>query len=264
MASAAAIQHEEQPEIRASCRREFDARHFNSICNHPDVRPRIDSNGGQVDVSEQVAAPYNFLLTGVYGGCLFLGVIPGVFEVHSACLPEGRGPWMRSFTDSVLRWMFIRTNAWEITTRVPHGHGPAKALTLANGFRHEFTREDQCVFLGKSVPVDIYRLDIYDWVERSAWAEEQGRIFHDQLHAEADRLGITAPAHEDDPQHNKVAGASVEMARVGQVTKAVLFYDRWAFTARHSLISLVSEDPPVVHMDIGNMHITPTGIEVTP
>jgi hypothetical protein len=261
--SAAILDEDEDPEIRAAVSRQTDARAINVILNHPKVRPFIDSRDGTINAAPVVENPDNFALAGAFGTCIFLGVMPGVFEVHSACLPEGRGAWMKAFAEASLQWMFTRTNAWEITTRVPHGHVPAKALTEACGFRLEFTRPE-CVFLKENVPVDIYRLDIMDWAERSQWALESGHAFHDQLHAEAKRLGIIAPAHEDDPQHNRVAGAAVEMVRNGQIVKAVLWYNRWAYMARHAQIGLVSEAPPVVRMDIGDLHILPKGIEVRP
>lgn len=254
---------EEDPDVRVAVRREFDANRLNAILNHPIVRPWVaDAANGTLDLGPQVADRNNILLLGLYGGCLFFPIMPGVYEVHSMCLPEGRGAWMKGCVEAVLQWMFTRSNAWEIVTRVPHGHLGARALTIGAGFKVEFTRDDQCLFRGKHVPVDIYRLGIHDWVENSDWARDLGAIFHDQLHAEAARLGITAPAHDDDPQHNKVAGASVEMARNGQVVKAILLYSRWAFLARHSPISLISQDPPVIGMDIGKLHIKPNGIEV--
>ncbi len=258
-----AFDDDEDPEIRVSVRREIDARTINPILNHPNVRPFIDSRDGAIDATPVVENRDNIALAGLYGTCIYLYVMPGVYEVHSACVPAGRGPWMRAFAEASLQWMFLHSNAWEITTRVPHGNVPAKKLTEAVGFRLEFTREDQCVFLKKTVPVDIYRLDLMDWVERSKWCEEAGHVFHDQLHAEAARLGITKPAHEDDPQHNKIAGASVEMCRNGQVTKGALLYERWRYLARHAAIGIVSENPPIISMDIGNLEILPDGIRVT-
>lgn len=258
------FQEDEDPEIRVAVSRETDARNINPILNHPAVRPFIDSRDGAIDVGPVVADPNNIVLAGRLGTCIYLYVMPGVFEVHSACLPEGRGPWMKAFAEASLQWMFTRSNAWEITTRVPHGHIPAKRLTEACGFRLEFSRPSECMFRKEEVGSDIYRHDLMDWAERSAWAREAGGAFHDQLHAEAARLKIEAPAHEDDPQHNCVAGAAIEMARNGQVVKAILYYNRWSYMARHAQIGLVSEDPPVIRMDLGDLHILPEGIEVRP
>lgn len=252
------------PEMRVSVRREHNAERINAILNHPEVRPWVADGDGPLDVTPQVKIPGTILLVGQFGACIFYNIMPGVFEVHSQCLPEGRGKWMAAFVKSVLQWMFIKSNCWEVVTRVPHGHVAAKALTLGAAFQREFTRDDQCVFRGKQVPVDIYRLSIHDWIENSVWAEESGSKFHDQLHAEAKRLGITTPAHEDDPQHNRVAGATVEMARNGQVVKAFMVYSRWAYLARHEPIFLLSEEPPIFKMDIGNMKILPHGIRIAP
>lgn len=254
----------EAPEMRVGIRREFDAKHLNAVLNHESVRPDVaDMSLGSLDVSGQVGDQNNILLMGEFGGCLLFFVSPGIFEVHTQILPEGRGAWAKAFIGQMLEWMFTRSNCWEIVTRVPREHIGAKALTIGAGFRKEFSRPDQCKFRGKIMPVDIYRLSIHDWVEASDWALVQGEVFHAQLAAEAERLKVKVPAHDDDPQHNRIAGAAVEMARHGQVIKAVLAYNRWAFLARHAPIGLISEDPPMLKMDIGLLHIKPGGIKVT-
>lgn len=257
--TAAAIQDQEIAVSRAR-----DASHINRIANHPDVRPTVaDVSVGEIDVTAAIKQPTTIALQGEFGAQVFYFIMPGVYEVHSLCLPEGRGRWMREFVRIALRTMFIQYPAWELVTRVPRGHLPARALTIANGFKVEFTRDDKCVFRGEPVEIDIYRLGIHDWANNSDWALEMGRIFHDQLHAEARRIGITEPAHPDDPQHNRIAGAAVEMARLGQVVKSMLFYNRWSILARHAQIGIVTEFPPTFKMDIGNMVIKPDGIEVT-
>ncbi len=244
--------------------RELDATFINKVLNHPAVRPTVDSVGeGAIDVSAQVAREDNYLLVGQWGGCMFFHVMPGVYEIHTQCLPEGRGAWMAAFVNEAFRWVFTRTPCWEVVTRVPVGHAAARVLTLKSGFTKEFTRHNECKFRGEPAPLDVYRLCIHDWVDASKWAEEAGEAFHDQLQAEAARLNITAPAHENDPQHNRIAGAAVEMARRGQVVKAVLFYDRWAFIARHAPVQFISQDPPVIKMDLGLLRILPDGIKVS-
>lgn len=245
--------------------RDRNAKFINKVLNHPEVRPWVaDAAEGKVDVSAQASDPNNYLLCGQFGGCMFFYVMPGVYEVHSQCLPAGRGEWMAAFVDEAARWMFTKTPCWEIVTRVPGSHSAARALTVRMGFTKEFTRENECKFRGDIVPIDIYRLSIHDWADHSKWAESVGEAFHDQLHAEADRLGIKVPAHANDPQHNRIAGMAVEMARASQMVKAILFYCRWSFLARHAPIQLVSQDPPVVRMDIGLLTILPDGIKVSP
>lgn len=245
--------------------RATSADHVNKILNDPEVRPWVAEPGDTpIDVSAQVANSNNHLLCGRYGACMFFHIMPGIYEVHSQCLPAGRGQWMLAFSDEALKWMFTRTDCAEVVTRVPVGHAGARALTLANGFTKEFTRPQECSFRGKMCDLDVYRLSIHDWVEKSAWAERVGRTFHSQLHAEARRLGVKDMPHGDDPQHNRIVGVTAELARHEQVVKAVLFYCRWAFIARHAPIALVSQDPPAVKMDIGILKILPHGIEVSP
>lgn len=259
--TAAAVRDEEEV---VAIWREHDAKRLNAILNDPAVRADVaDAAEGRLDCSSQAENPNNYLLAGAHGACLFFYLSPGIYEVHSQVVAAGRGRWMAEFAALAVQWMFTRSPAWEITTRVPVGHIAAKALTIKTGFRLEFTRPDQCRFRGAAVPVEIYRLSIHDWVEGSAWAESAGRRFHTQLEAEARRIGVKDPQHADDPQHNRIAGAAVEMARYDQVVKAVLAYDRWAFIARHAPITLVSQRPPVVKMDIGKLEILPRGIKVT-
>lgn len=256
---------EAKPVLRVDVRREFTADRINKILNDPGVRPWVaDADLGELDISKQVENRDNILLMGALGGCLLLYVMPGVFEVHSQCMPEGRGAWMKGFVTAALDWFFTHTNGWEITTRVPHGHLAAHALTKMFPFRHEFRREKECRFLGRLVDVDIYRMSIHDWAETSAWAEKRGEWFHGRLNEDAARLGVTAPPHEDDPQHNRIVGAALEMARNGQVIKSVLFYSRWAYMARHAIIEMVSEDPPAVKMDLGIIRFRGNDIEVSP
>jgi len=243
--------------------REHDARHINMVLNHPVVRPWVaDVGEGVLDINPIVQNENNVLLMGEHGGCLFFCPQPGVYEVHTQVLPEGRGPWALDFVRGCARWMFTRTPAFEITTRVPHGHIAAKALTIAAGMRYEFTRDDGPVFRGRRVGVDIFSYRVQDWMQSADEMIAVGADLHAQMHAEAARLGITDTPHEDDENHNRYAGAALEMAMNGQIKKGVLLYNRWAFSARHALIALKSIDPPIIKFDIGYLCLKGGKIEV--
>lgn len=243
--------------------RETDAGGVNAILNHPEVRPWVaDIGEGKIDLSASVDNLDNVLLMGEHGAIFFVFILPGTYECHTQILPSGRGPWAAKFAISVLDWMFSRSNAWEVTTRVPAGHIGALALARSVGFRHEFTSMEPCRFRGKVVSASILRLSIHEWVARSAFYFEQGQKLHRQMAEEALRLKISTPPHEDDDYHNQIAGCAIELARNGLMTKAIYAYNRWSVLARHRPISVVSSEPPIIQMDIGQMRIKETSIEI--
>lgn len=245
--------------------RETDAAGVNLILNHPEVRPWVaDIGEGEIDISGAVANPDNILLMGKFGAIFFVYIMPGVFECHTQILPEGRGEWASKFAIAVLDWMFSRSNAWEVTTRVPTGHLGALTLARSVGFRHEFTSMEPCRFRGEIVQASILRVSIHDWAAMSGHYFSLGMDLHNQMAQEAIRLGISAPPHKEDRYHSQVSGAAVEMARHGLMVKAILFYNRWSLLARHRTISMVSVEPPVIRMDLGEMRIKDRGIEIVP
>jgi hypothetical protein len=248
--------------------RHTTAEWLNQVANHEAVRPWIAPGTEPLDLSAQVSDKRNVLLMGEHGGCLFVQIGPGIFEVHTQVLPSGRGAWTRALSEACALYMFTRTEAYEIMTRVPDGHVGAKAGALAQGFRHEFIREKAYLFRGRLSDIHICGLRIQDWAARAPGMVELGHWLHERMHQELARLGISDPTHEDDENHNRYAGVTLEMARGGQLPKAVLFYNRWASLARHSRggkiahIALVSRDPPVIRFDLGLMKLVGDDIEV--
>ena len=235
----------------------YDARRINHVLNDPRVRPWVaDVRDGALDISTAVANPANYLLMGDHGGCMFFQLDYGLYEVHTALLPTGRGQWSHDFLWGVGLWMFTRSPAVEVLTRVPHGHLAAKTATIGAGMELAWTRDDCCVFRGRPVPVDIYSSKVQDWVWRAPWVEEIGQAFHDDLNRQAAALGIADPPHADDRNHNRIVGLCVEMFRHGQAQKAAHLYGRWALASRHKPIQLLQVDPPVVKFDAGLLTIT--------
>lgn len=243
--------------------RETNAEGVNLILNNPEVRPWVaDMTDGVIDISASVSNPDNILLMGKHGAIFFICVMPGTYECHTQILPEGRGGWAHKFAIAVLDWMFARSNAWEVVTRIPSGHLGALTLAKGVGFRYEFTSMEPCHFRGEVVKASTYRQTLQEWIGLSDHFAQAGAHVHLQMLNEAKRLGMNAVPHEEDQYHNQVAGAAVEMARHGFAVKGTLFYDRWAVLARHRSISLVSKDPPIIRMDIGDMHILADGIRI--
>ncbi len=233
-----------------------DAHRINAILNHPEVRPWVaDVAEGVLDITPQLMMTSNVCLMSEHGGCFFFRLMQGIYEVHTQVLPAGRGAWAKNFTREAAHWMFTHTEAFELLTRVPHGHIAAKAATLAVGATKEFTGMVPCRFRGRETRVDIYRLSLQEWVMNTPELAERGAWLHERLHQEADRLGITAPPHAEDEGHNRYAGACIAMAMNGQVRKAVAFYNRWALLSRHRTIAFVSDDPPVIRFDLGDLKL---------
>lgn len=249
--------------------RALDASHINAILNHPEVRPWIANGGTEtIDLTATIEDRRNVVLMGEHGGVAFLWMQPGIYECHTQVLPHARGEWTRQLTEACARYIFTKTDAYEVVTRVPAGHVAAKAAAEAQGMKLEFTRENGCVFRNKVRDVHLYSSRLQDWIPRASGLVERGKWLHERMEAEALRLGIDEPTHEDDENHNRYVGAAIEMALGGQLAKAVSFYNRWASMARHiqggtlSHISLISVDPPVVRFDIGLMRLNGDDIEV--
>lgn len=237
--------------------RHTNADWLNTIVNDPVVRQDVaDLGEGTLDLTEAVKDDKNILLSGKYGACLFFWIMSCVYEVHTQILPSGRGVWAKEFVQACGEWMFTKTDALEVITRVPHGHIGAKALTIAAGGKYEFTREDHCKFRGEHVPVDIYSCRLQDWMPKAPNMQEIGQQFHDHLHAEAKRIGVEEKPHENDENHNQYVGACIKMFQGGQKHKAVIFYNRWATASRHDTVAFIAADEtPVIKFDIGYLVI---------
>lgn len=232
--------------------RQTDARFLNRILNDPSVYPFVHGNlKGPMDASVIVADPANVLLTGELGALLFVQHQPGFYEVHSQCLPEGRGAWMLSFVRACLHWMFTCTDAVDIQTRCPQGNVPALALAKRIHGRFLFTRADGWIMDGVPISADIYGLNIQDWAASAPGLVERGHWFHERLEAEYARHGVADPApHPDDETHDRYAGMACEMILGGQGHKAAVFYNRWAVMAGYAPITIIKATPPTVTVDI--------------
>lgn len=237
--------------------RHLTAEALNNIVNDPHVRPFVAPGNQPLDLTSQLANTNNVALVGEFGACVFLKLLPGVYEVHTQVRKEGRGAWTNEMTKACTAWMFINTDAYEILTRVPKGHVGAKVATINAGGRFDFTREKECLFRGNLIDVHVYSFRIQDWLNtQPEGLVEAGRKFHDLLHAEADRLGVTDPAHADDDNHNLYVGAAVAMVRAGRPIKGLLTYNRWALISRHVPIIPISMEKPVVAKIDHGLYVT--------
>lgn len=240
----------------AGIERQHHARRLNEIANHPTVYPTVRGySTGPLDLTAVVANPANILLVGEQGALLFVSLQPGLFEVHSQCLPEGRGAWMVRFVRACLHWVFTRTDAVEILTRCPTV--ATKALATRIGGKHLFTNPRGWVMDLDPVPADIYGIGITDWMRTAPGLEERGHWFHEKLEAEFARHNKVEPNHPDDDVHDRYVGAACEMFLGGQPVKAAIFYARWAKMADYEPFKILNFDPLTV--DIGTaILIVPT------
>jgi hypothetical protein len=222
--------------------RTFDSDLVNRICNHPDVRPWLGGEG-EIDLGPVLADTKNYALFGPEGGFI-LHAGPGAsFEVHSQFTPEGRNSSIRAMLAG-MDYMFTRTQCLQITTFLPDANPRAKAFGRIAGFRDWFRRDNHICGPGMQG-----RIDIDDWIARTADLEKDGERFH---HALEGAGGETNHAH--DSVHERYVGAAYRMFERGQSRKAEALYNRWAANAGYVPVKLISDNPPVV--DTGNAVVT--------
>lgn len=226
--------------------RTTDATFFNSVLNHPRVYPWVKGSKTEpLDVSNVIANRNNVLLVGEGGGVLLQKLDIGLYEAHTAVLPEFRGEWTLRMGRMSLDLMFCRTDAVEILTKCPRGNVMASAGAKAIGAVCDFTTRPLWPLNNTIVPIDVYAVRIQEWIKRSDQMVEAGREVHRLL-----RLHGVPVDHGDDDDHDRYVGAAREMIQNGQVGKGVHLYYRWAVMAGYRPITVVSADP--LRLDIGN------------
>lgn len=251
-------------------RRDFDAAFMNRVINDGAVKPWLaNSADGFLDMTPEVRDQRNILIVGDHGGTFYRPIQQGVYEVHTAVLPEGRGEWTRKMTAESLRLMFTCSDAYEVVTRVPKGHIAALAAAKAVGMKHEFTARSAVRFRDKITDLHVLGIRVQDWVSIADGLVQRGEWLHRRMTEEAERLGLKAETHDnDDESHNRYAGAAVEMVFGGQAAKGVLTYNRWVSLVRHMRagvlqhVQLASMNPPVIRFDLGLMRFHDGDIEV--
>lgn len=232
--------------------RVFDGEKINRIVNDPSVYPWVRGVcEGPLDLGPLLSDKRHICLMGEFGGCLFTQQSPGIYEVHSQFLPQGRGEQAINTVREALHWMYTRTDAVEIWTRCPKGNLGARALARAIGGREEMTVARGWVQDGKIITAAIFSLTIQEWMKTAPMLVEAGHWFHERLEEEWKFLGIQEPFHEDDESHNRFVGACVEMIRNGQPHKGAIFYNRVAAMEGKLPIRIIGLDPIVV--DIGHL-----------
>jgi hypothetical protein len=229
--------------------RVFTAERLNEIVNHPSIFPWIKGSHSSLDLTNFSANKNNVCLLGQHGCVIFQNHQPGIWEFHTNVLPEGRGQWMLDGAKFAFRWMFTRTDAFELLTKAPDGNIASKAGARAVGCSLVFRTRPLWPTDEGLVPVDVYSILLQHWVKQTPEMALVGEDYHNRLQAEYLRLGRKEALHEEDAVHNMYAGAAAAMIQNGQAVKAMYFYNRFARMSGYKPIGIKSLDPLVI--DIG-------------
>ena len=217
--------------------RSFDAARANEMANHPSVRRYVSEAPGLVDISGIIQHPGVVVLVGAFGTLLGVRYEPCGYEAHCWVLPQGSGRWARDFLAAGAKWVFTRTDAFDLTTRIPEGYSAPRALAVRAGTTHEFTTYPGGIWQGRMTPMHTYSLSLNKWA------------------------GF-APGF--DGVHGRYFEIMLEMARQGQLRKAVAFYNRWALLSRLRTVECVDADPLTLRFDFGTVRVLPEGWEFLP
>lgn len=235
-----------------------DAGFVNAVLNDAAVRPWVaDLGEGAIDLTSALQTPKVTALRGEHGIFIVIQLDAGIYEVHTATLQSGRGAWSRVFAAEGASYMFTRTDAVELLTRVPATHEAARRLTLDAHFRLQFTTLPECRFRGELVPVEVYSLSVQDWANAAPDMERRGEEFHQWLNRQV--ASDSGPPHASDPAHNRAVAVAIDMICGGQIAKGLVWYNRWAVESRHPLITLLGVDPVQVSFDAGVLTMSQNG-----
>lgn len=222
--------------------RTMDATFLNEVINDPGVRPFL-GGVGELDLGPLLANPDNVGLEVMGDGGWFLqAIMPGVYELHTCFLPHARGRAYFAAAREALRWMFTMTDCLEIVTKCPDDNAGARMAAGVMGFRERFRREIAWPPEDPSVGVSYRVFTLDDWIARDKECLAEGRRFHAALEEAKLAAGSDLPVHPDDDAHDRAVGATVLMARTGQLAKAIGSYNRWAVFAGYQSIAQVGHN----------------------
>jgi hypothetical protein len=113
-----------------------DVTRANEIANHPEVLPGLSLGiADSLDLAPLLADPRNILLMGDHGFALLLWSAPGVYDVHDAVLPEGRGKWAIAAGKLVLDYAFDAYGARMLWTSTPVENRASRMFNRILGFK---------------------------------------------------------------------------------------------------------------------------------
>jgi hypothetical protein len=113
-----------------------DATRANEIANHPDVIDGLSLGiSDNIDLSPLLRDHRNHLLVSEHGFALLLWSAPGVYDVHDAVLPEGRGKWARDAAMKVFEYAFSTLKAKMLWTCTPVENRASRMFNRILGFK---------------------------------------------------------------------------------------------------------------------------------
>lgn len=226
--------------------RQTDAKFINMVANHPSVYDWVRGPlTSELDLRPIVEDISNVLLAGEHGVMMFIHKQMGVYEVHTAYLPEGRGEWGLEFAKKCFKWMFTRTPAIEINTRVPKGNLGALTLTRAMGMEKETQLKNGWILNDAPIPASVWSISVQKWL-RDTGDLDRGKWFVNHLAAEFAKHGSEQDYSEVPEDHLSHIGGAIEMIFGGQKEKGVIFYNRWAGMTGVLPLNIVTLNPLVI------------------
>lgn len=239
-------------------RRTLGAAFLNRVANDPAVRPWVGGDG-ELDLTAIVSNPANIALINEHGGFIFERHDAGRYEGHTMFLPSGRGRAVRPAAMQAFRYIFTRTDASEIVTKVPESNPAADIMARRCGMEPSFRRE---AAWSDGAAVTFMVLTLERWRALDDSVATEGEAFHTALEVAKREVGSTLPTHPHDEAHERAVGAAILMARAGQARKSVWSYNRWARFAGYAPIELLSEVPPVVDIQDAVFTVNDGALEV--
>ena len=243
---------------RVAIERHFDAEALNRTVNDPSVYPWVrGGTTGRLDLGVVAANPANVLLVGEHGSMLYTPMAPGLWELHTQVVRAGRGAWALGLATACLEWMFTRTDAMEILTRVPKGNIAALAGARVLGMQHAWTAERGWVLRDIPVPAGIWTLTLQSWL---AGPLAGG------LDADARRFVDVVAAADDPPPEDAIRplGFLLATIRGRQVGKGCVMLNRWAAIAGFAPAFVANAEPLVVSVGGVPLRFSDEGVPVAP
>lgn len=139
------------------------AEKINAVLNDPSVYPWVCGPlDGPIDIGPLLKVEWCIPLFGEHGGFIFYDLGHGLYDAHSAILPNGRGRWAVRAAREALKIMFER-DALEVMMAAPRGN--LAVLSLIRLLKAQFrgTIENGWWLNGQPVDSDIYSLTKTDW-----------------------------------------------------------------------------------------------------
>lgn len=235
---------------------------LNRVINDPSVRPWVGGGDVELDVTPWTSNPANVILVNEHGGFCGIKQEDGVYELHTNLLPEGRGAKAFHAAREAAHYLFTRTDAHEIVTKVPAFNRRADRFVRTFGYTERFRRSNAAI--GPDGPCDVtyFAYTIDQWLATDDLLPLYGEWFHRRLEEAKIAAGSTLPVHDDDPAHDRAAGAAIAMIHAGNAAKGVWFYNRWARFAGYATIELLSINPVIVDVRDAIIEISHDNMEV--